>query len=48
MNKIVWIKASGQEVTTNDLPANIEAAKALGWKLKKEVEKKDKDQDKDK
>lgn len=34
MVKIVWVKPSGQEVTTNDLPENIEAAKALGWKRK--------------
>jgi len=46
MNKIVWIKASGQEVTTNDLPANIEAANALGWKLKDEPKKDEPKKDK--
>ena len=30
----VWIKPSGTEVETNDLPATIEAAKSLGWKPK--------------
>jgi len=34
MNQIVWVKPSGIEVITNDLPATIEAAKALGWKRK--------------
>ena len=28
-----WLKESGQEVETNDNPANIAAAKAAGWKL---------------
>lgn len=39
MNKIVWVKPSGKEVTTNDLQHNIDAAKALGWKLKEEPKK---------
>ncbi len=46
MSKIVWVKASGQEVTTNDLPANIEAAKALGWKIKEEPKKPENNKDK--
>lgn len=46
MNKIVWVKPSGQEVTTNDLAANIEAAKALGWKLKEEPKKPEQNKDK--
>lgn len=27
-----WVKPSGDEVETNDLPATIEAAEKLGWK----------------
>lgn len=34
MGKIVWVKPSGDEVTTNDLQHNIDAAKSLGWKRK--------------
>lgn len=32
----IFIKPNGNEVETNDLKASIEAAKALGWKLKGE------------
>jgi len=31
----VWIKPSGIEVETNNLPDTIAAAKAAGWKEKK-------------
>ena len=30
-----WVKEDGTKVQINDLPANIAAAKALGWKTKK-------------
>lgn len=46
MNRIVWIKPSGIEVTTNDLPANIAAARALGWKQKEEPKKEEPKKDK--
>ncbi len=39
---MIWIKPSGVEVETNDLPATIEAAKKLDWKEKKEEVKKQK------
>jgi hypothetical protein len=39
MSDIKWIKQNGRELFTNDLPANIEAAEKLGWKI---VEKKPK------
>ena len=29
---IKWTKEDGQEVETNELPANIKAAEGLGWK----------------
>ena len=31
-NMIKWVKPSGDTIETNDLPANVEAAEALGWK----------------
>lgn len=39
MNMIKWIKKSGVEVVTNDLPENIEAAVSLGWTRKEESKK---------
>ena len=39
---MIWIKPSGVEVETNDLPATIEYAKSIGWKEKKEVKKESK------
>lgn len=37
MSDLVWVKSSGVEVTTNDLPATVAKAKELGWKPKEEV-----------
>lgn len=34
MKTTTWVKPSGQEITINDRPQNIEYAKKLGWKLK--------------
>ena len=31
---MIWIKPSGAEVKTNDLPDTIEYCKSLGWKEK--------------
>lgn len=46
MNKITWVKPSGIEVVTNDLPANIEAAEKAGWKRKEEQKKEESKKDK--
>jgi hypothetical protein len=40
----IWIKPNGNEIEVNDLPATIEYAKSLKWKLKgekKETQKKE-------
>ncbi len=36
----IWVKPNGTELELNDQKANIEAAKKLGWKPKKEEVKK--------
>lgn len=46
MNKITWIKPSGIEVVSNDLPATIAAAQSLGWKQKEELKKEESKKDK--
>ncbi len=28
---IIWMRPSGSEIETNDLPATVEYAKSLGW-----------------
>jgi len=38
---VVFIKPSGMEIEINDNPANIEAARTLGWKEKKKEVKKE-------
>jgi hypothetical protein len=35
---ITWIKPNGTEIVTNDLAANIDLAKRLGWEVKKDKE----------
>jgi len=35
---ITWIKPSGVEIVTNDLAANIELAKSLGWVVKSDID----------
>lgn len=37
MGKLVWVRPSGSEITTNDSDASIEAAAQLGWKPKEET-----------
>lgn len=32
----IWVRPSGTEIETNDLPATIEACEAMGWKIKGE------------
>ena len=32
---MLWIKDNGQEIELNELPATVEYAESLGWKLAK-------------
>ena len=44
MGKIVWVRPSGTEITTNDRDETIKVAAELGWKPKeqaKEIEVQD-------
>ena len=34
-----WLNLAGQEVESNDNPANVKALKAAGWKLASECQK---------
>ena len=36
---MIWIKPSGMEVKTNDMPETIKYCESLGWKQKEEVKK---------
>ena len=35
---MIWIKPSGMEVKTNDMPETIKYCESLGWKQKKDKE----------